>query len=79
MKKHIPNLLTLFRIVLVPFFIWFAFFTKFSGHFIVATTIFIIASITDYYDGMLARRFKVVTNFGKLMDPLADKILVISA
>jgi len=79
MKKHIPNILTIFRIVLVPFFIWFAFFTKFFGHFIIATVIFIVASITDYYDGMLARRFKVISNFGKIMDPLADKILVISA
>jgi CDP-diacylglycerol---glycerol-3-phosphate 3-phosphatidyltransferase len=79
MKKHIPNLLTLFRIVLVPFFIWFAFFENFRGNFIVATFIFIIASITDYYDGMLARKFEVTSDFGKLMDPLADKILVIAA
>lgn len=79
MKKHIPNLLTLFRIILVPIFIWFTFFARFQGHFLVATIIFILASITDYYDGMLARRFKVTSDFGKLMDPLADKILVISA
>lgn len=79
MKKHIPNFLTLFRITLVPIFIWFAFIARFNGNFLVATIIFIFASITDYYDGMLARRFKVVTDFGKLMDPLADKILVVSA
>ncbi|MDO9578915.1 MAG: CDP-diacylglycerol--glycerol-3-phosphate 3-phosphatidyltransferase [Candidatus Cloacimonadales bacterium] len=79
MKKYVPNFLTLFRISLVPFFIWFAFFAGFQGHFLVATIIFILASITDYYDGMLARRFKVVTDFGKLMDPLADKILIIAA
>ena len=79
MKKHIPNSLTIFRIILVPFFAWFAFIDTSKYNFLWAAIIFIIASITDYYDGMLARRFKVVSNFGKIMDPLADKILVISA
>ena len=79
MKKHIPNSLTLFRIVLVPFFIWFAFFDLHKHNFLWAAIIFIVASITDYYDGMLARRLKVVSNFGKIMDPLADKILITAA
>ena len=79
MKKYIPNSLTMFRIVLVPVFVWFAFFEASKYNFLWAAIIFIVASITDYYDGMLARRFKVVSNFGKIMDPLADKILVTSA
>ena len=79
MKKHIPNFLTLFRIALVPIFIWFALIARFRGNFLIATIVFIIASITDYYDGLLARRFRVTSDFGKLMDPLADKILIISA
>lgn len=79
MKKHIPNFLTLFRIALVPVFVWMIFFAPFSYHYVWSAFIFIVASITDYYDGMLARRLKVTSNFGKLMDPVADKILVISA
>jgi CDP-diacylglycerol--glycerol-3-phosphate 3-phosphatidyltransferase len=79
MKKYIPNTLTFLRIILVPVFIWFMFFAEFRLHTIAAAVVFIFASITDYLDGMLARRFQVVTNIGKIMDPLADKILVISA
>lgn len=79
MKKHIPNFLTLFRIALVPVFVWMIFFSPFYLKYIWSALIFIIASITDYYDGMLARKLKVISNFGKLMDPVADKILVISA
>jgi CDP-diacylglycerol---glycerol-3-phosphate 3-phosphatidyltransferase len=79
MKKHIPNFLTMLRVLLVPVFIWFSFFAAGKYSVIFAAGIFIIASITDYYDGMLARRFNVISNFGKIMDPLADKILVVSA
>lgn len=79
MKKHIPNFLTLFRIALVPVFVWLIFFASFRYHYVWSAFVFILASITDYYDGMLARRMKATSNFGKLMDPLADKILVISA
>jgi len=79
LKKHIPNFLTLFRIALVPVFVWLIFFASFRYHYVWSALVFIFASITDYYDGMLARRMKATSNFGKLMDPLADKILVISA
>ncbi len=79
MKKYIPNSLTLCRIVLVPVFVWMIFFAPFELHYFWATIIFILASITDYFDGLLARRLHVTTNFGKLMDPLADKILVSAA
>ncbi len=79
MKRHIPNFLTLIRIGLVPVFIWLSFICKFEHHLLWATIVYIVACITDFFDGMLARRFKVITNFGKFMDPLADKILVMSA
>ncbi len=78
-KENIPNLLTLARIVMIPVFILvLVFWNNMTGH-IVAAAIFAIASITDYLDGYLARRWKVVTNFGKFADPLADKMLVITA
>ncbi len=79
MIKYIPNSLTILRMILVPLFIWLIFFAPFASRVLLATIVLIIASITDYFDGMLARKYKVVTNFGKIMDPLADKMLVISA
>lgn len=72
---NLPNKLTLGRVILVPFFIA----AYLLGYFWVALILFCVASITDYFDGMLARKNNLVTNFGKIMDPLADKILVYSA
>ncbi|HPR18131.1 MAG TPA: CDP-diacylglycerol--glycerol-3-phosphate 3-phosphatidyltransferase [Candidatus Cloacimonadota bacterium] len=79
MKKYIPNSLTILRLILVPIFVWLTFLSSYRLHFLMGTIVFILASITDYYDGMLARKMKVVTNFGKIMDPIADKILVFAA
>ena len=79
MKKYIPNSLTLFRVLMVPVFFWLIYYSDIQYHFIWATFVFIIASITDIFDGLLARRFGVVTNFGKIMDPLADKLLTLLA
>ncbi|MDY6915873.1 MAG: CDP-diacylglycerol--glycerol-3-phosphate 3-phosphatidyltransferase [Candidatus Cloacimonadota bacterium] len=79
MKKYIPNILTIIRILLVPLFIWFVFISTTQNHYVIATILFILACISDYFDGMLARQYRVISNFGKIMDPLADKILVISA
>jgi len=79
MIKYIPNSLTILRMILVPLFIWLIFFAPFANSVFLATIVLIFACITDYFDGMLARKFKVVTNFGKIMDPLADKMLVLSA
>ena len=78
-KENLPNLLTLARIVLIPIFIFILTVgNSIEGH-MVAAIIFAIASITDYLDGYLARKWHVVTNFGKFADPLADKMLVMSA
>ncbi|MBJ8350082.1 CDP-diacylglycerol--glycerol-3-phosphate 3-phosphatidyltransferase [Streptococcus zalophi] len=78
-KENLPNLLTLARIFVIPLFVVLASFpTSILSHRI-AAIIFALASLTDYFDGYLARKWKVVTNFGKFADPMADKILVMSA
>ena len=72
---NLPNKLTLGRVIAVPFFIA----AYILGWYAVALVIFIAASFTDMLDGKIARKRNLVTNFGKIMDPLADKILVYSA
>ncbi|MFH1784704.1 MAG: CDP-diacylglycerol--glycerol-3-phosphate 3-phosphatidyltransferase [bacterium] len=74
----LPNKLTLIRICLVPAFVAFMFFNDVYTR-IIALLIFVIASLTDLYDGILARRYQCVTDFGRFMDPLADKLLICSA
>ena len=76
MIHNLPNILTIFRIVVTPLIVWLLIgFEGFTLH-MVAFILFLIASLTDLFDGMLARKLQVVTEFGKFMDPLADKILV---
>jgi CDP-diacylglycerol---glycerol-3-phosphate 3-phosphatidyltransferase len=74
----VPNLLTLFRILLVPVLVA-ALLSGIESGDLLAAIVFVIASFTDALDGWIARRNKDVTTFGKLMDPLADKLLVTSA
>ncbi len=77
---NLPNKLTILRVILIPFFVAFlmdAF--HIPGTKWIALAIFIIASLTDMLDGKIARKYNLVTNFGKFMDPLADKLLVCSA
>ena len=74
-----PNKLTLLRVIMIPFFVVFMLADLGSWARWVALAIFVIASMTDWLDGYLARRDNLVTNFGKFMDPLADKLLVCSA
>lgn len=77
---NLPNKLTTFRVILIPFFVFFMLAPNMTGinHYI-AAAIFIVASLTDLLDGKIARKYNFVTNFGKFMDPLADKLLVCSA
>ena len=72
---NLPNKLTIARVIAVPFFIAF----YMTDHYLIAFVLFIAASFTDMLDGKIARKYNLVTNFGKIMDPLADKILVYSA
>ena len=72
-KENIPNALTLLRIALIPIFILVLSLSYSVGMHVFAAIIFAVASITDYLDGYLARKWKVVTNFGKFADPMADK------
>lgn len=76
---NLPNKLTLFRVILIPFFVLFMLVDITSYDKWIALAIFIIASLTDLLDGKIARKYNLVTNFGKFMDPLADKLLVCSA
>jgi len=75
MIKYIPNILTMLRIVLVPVFVWFFFFAPVPNSLMWSAIIFVIAETTDYLDGKIARKYNVISNFGKVMDPLADKLL----
>ena len=76
---NLPNKLTLMRIILVPFFAAAMLIEAIPYRFLIALVIFAAASITDMLDGKIARKYNMVTDFGKFADPLADKILVISA
>lgn len=75
---NLPNKLTLIRMIATPFFM-FLMVANFPGHYIAALVVFILASITDALDGNIARKQNLVTNFGKFLDPLADKMLTTSA
>ncbi|MDE6666247.1 MAG: CDP-diacylglycerol--glycerol-3-phosphate 3-phosphatidyltransferase [Ruminococcus sp.] len=75
---NLPNKLTLLRVCLIPFFLLFVYW-KLPFHYLIALVIFAAASITDALDGKIARKRNLVTNFGKFLDPLADKVLVIAA
>ena len=72
---NLPNKLTIARVIAVPFFIGAYYFSWY----LLAFIIFVAASLTDMLDGKIARKYNLVTNFGKIMDPLADKVLVYSA
>ena len=76
---NLPNKLTIFRVILIPFFVVLLLFDITAYDKWIALAIFIIASLTDFLDGHIARKYNLVTNFGKFMDPLADKLLVCSA
>lgn len=77
---NLPNKLTILRVIMIPFFVLFLL-TDLGGPYgkYISLALFIIASLTDLLDGKIARKYNLVTNFGKFMDPLADKLLVCAA
>ena len=74
MFKHIPNILTIIRILLIPVILFYIF----TGQYIIAFIVFTLSGLTDIADGFIARKFNLISNFGKLMDPLADKLTQIA-
>ncbi len=75
---NLPNKLTLLRLILIPFFIAAFYLGFFAGHYFVALGIFVVASLTDFLDGYIARKYNMVTDLGKFLDPIADKVLVLA-
>ena len=76
---NLPNKLTMLRILLIPVFMVFVELDSLPGHMLWAFAVFVAASLTDMIDGKIARKYNLITDFGKFMDPLADKILVTAA
>jgi CDP-diacylglycerol--glycerol-3-phosphate 3-phosphatidyltransferase len=76
---NVPNRLTILRVAMIPILIVFMLLDSWPYSDYVAGAVFILACITDYFDGYIARKYNLITTFGKFMDPLADKILVCSA
>ncbi len=75
---NLPNKLSLLRIFLIPVFLVLLY-LDFTGHMYAALAVFVLASLTDLADGIIARKHHLVTDFGKFLDPLADKVLVMAA
>ncbi len=76
---NLPNKLTMLRMVLAPVFLYFLLAPQIPYNSLIALVVFAAAAITDFFDGNIARKYKLITNFGKLMDPIADKLLVTCA
>ncbi|MCB5247251.1 MAG: CDP-diacylglycerol--glycerol-3-phosphate 3-phosphatidyltransferase [Candidatus Cloacimonetes bacterium] len=77
--RDLPNLLTLLRVLLIPLFLWLIFLSGVENRVAWALLVFAAASFTDWLDGFLARKWQVISDFGKIADPLADKLLVLAA
>ncbi len=76
---NLPNKLTVLRIILVPFYIFFMLMSAIPHHYIISLIIFSAAAYTDHLDGKIARKYNMITDFGKFADPLADKIMIVAA
>lgn len=76
---NLPNKLTLLRIIMIPVFVAVFYVTAIPFNYVISAVIFALASFTDFLDGYIARKYNLVTNFGKFLDPIADKVLVSTA
>jgi cardiolipin synthase len=75
---NVPNVLTMIRMLMIPLFVY-LFFLPIERNMFYAALVYAVAALTDYLDGMIARKYNLVTKFGKLFDPLADKLLQLTA
>jgi cardiolipin synthase len=75
--KNIPNILTIFRLLLAPVFVL-VFFSEISNAHALALLVYIVASLTDFLDGYIARKYNLITEIGKVLDPFADKVMLIT-
>jgi len=76
--KYLPNIITIVRLILIPVFVFFFFSPVMYNH-LYALAVFLIAGITDLIDGYIARKYNVITDVGKVLDPLADKLMLLTA
>ena len=76
--KNVPNILTITRLIIVPIFLFFSFATFCPANLYIALVLFIIGAVTDFLDGYLARKYNVISNIGKFLDPIADKVLFLA-
>lgn len=76
---NLPNKLTILRIAMIPVFMAFFFLTMIPYNYFIAAIVFVLAAATDFLDGYIARKYHLVTNLGKFLDPIADKVLVSTA
>ena len=76
---NLPNKITLIRIAMIPVFVLFYYLTAVPYHFLISAIIFALAAFTDFLDGYIARKYSLVTDLGKFLDPIADKVLVSTA
>ena len=76
---NLPNKLTILRIIMIPIFVAVFYLSMIPGNYIISAVIFALAAFTDFLDGYIARKYKLVTNLGKFLDPIADKVLVSTA
>ena len=76
---NLPNKLTILRIIMIPIFVAVFYLTMIPYNYVISAAIFALAAFTDFLDGYIARKYKLVTNLGKFLDPIADKVLVSTA
>ena len=76
---NLPNKITICRIAMIPLFVALYYITDIPHNFLYATIVFALAAFTDFLDGYIARKYHLVTDFGKFLDPIADKVLVLTA
>lgn len=76
---NLPNKLTILRLIMIPLFVAVFYLTIIPYNYVISAVIFVLAALTDFLDGYIARKYNLVTNLGKFLDPIADKVLVSTA